>query len=43
MTTPEILAQYPDLEAADVEPALKYASFLASDETLPATGTGRGA
>ena len=43
MTTPEILAQYPDLEAEDVEQALKYAAFLASDETLPATGTGRGA
>ena len=42
MTTPEILAEYPDLEAADVEQALKYASFLASEETLPATGTGRG-
>ena len=43
MTTPQILAEYPDLEPADVEQALKYASFLASEETLPATGTGRGA
>ena len=43
MTTPEILVQYPDLEAEDVEQALKYASFLASEETLPATGTGGGA
>jgi len=42
MTTPEMLAEYPDLEAADVEQALKYAAFLASEETLPATGTGRG-
>jgi uncharacterized protein (DUF433 family) len=39
MTTPEILAQYPDLVAEDVEQALKYASFLASEERLPATGT----
>ena len=39
MTVPEILAQYPDLEAEDVRQALRYASFLASEETLPATGT----
>ena len=42
MTTPEILAQYPDLEAEDIEQALKYASFLASEETLPASGAGPG-
>ena len=39
MTTAEILAQYPDLVAEDVEQALKYASFLANEERLPATGT----
>lgn len=39
MTTPEILTQYPDLVAEDVEQALKYASFLASEERIPATGT----
>ena len=39
MTTEQILAQYPDLVAEDVEQALKYASFLASEERIPATTT----
>ena len=42
MSTEEILAEYPDLVAEDIEQALKYASFLASEETLPATGAGSG-
>jgi len=42
MSTDEIIAEYPDLVAEDIEQALKYASFLASEETLPVTGAGSG-
>jgi uncharacterized protein (DUF433 family) len=35
MTTPEILREYPDLEAEDVRQALAYAGALASDEYHP--------
>jgi len=42
MTNQQILAEYPDLVAEDIEQALRYASFLASEETLPATGAGSG-
>ncbi len=30
MTTPQIVAEYPDLEEEDVAQALKYASWVAS-------------
>jgi uncharacterized protein (DUF433 family) len=32
MTTPEIVAEYPDLEPEDVRQALAYASALANEE-----------
>ena len=32
MTTAEILREYPDLEAADIQQALSYASALANEE-----------
>ena len=35
MTTGEILAEYPDLEAEDVREALQYAASLASEEVHP--------
>jgi uncharacterized protein (DUF433 family) len=35
MTTDEILAEYPDLEAADIREALQYAASLASEEVHP--------
>ena len=35
MTTGEILAEYPDLEAEDVCEALQYAASLASEEVHP--------
>jgi uncharacterized protein (DUF433 family) len=31
MTTAEILAEYPDLEAEDIEQALRYAAWTADD------------
>ncbi len=31
MTTEEILAEYPDLEAADIQQALRYAAWTAED------------
>jgi len=31
-TTDEILAEYPDLEAADIRQALEYASWLAREQ-----------
>jgi uncharacterized protein (DUF433 family) len=37
MTVPEIIREYPDLEPADVEQALRYAAFLADEELLPLT------
>ncbi len=35
MTTEEILAAYPDLEAADVEEALRYAAEAVQERELP--------
>lgn len=35
MTTEEILAAYPDLEAADVEQALRYAAEAVRERELP--------
>ena len=35
MTTAEILAEYPDLEAEDIREALQYAASLASEEVHP--------
>jgi uncharacterized protein (DUF433 family) len=35
MTTDEILAAYPDLEAADVEEALHYAAQAVQERELP--------
>lgn len=35
MTTEEILAAYPDLEAADVEQALRYAAEALQERELP--------
>ena len=35
MTTDEILAAYPDLEAADVEEALRYAAEAVQERELP--------
>jgi uncharacterized protein (DUF433 family) len=39
MTTDEVVAAYPDLEAADVEEALRYAAEAVQERELPlATG-----
>jgi uncharacterized protein (DUF433 family) len=38
-THAEILREYPDLDEEDIRQALRYASFLANEETYPATGT----
>jgi uncharacterized protein (DUF433 family) len=35
MTTDEILGAYPDLEAADVEEALRYAAQAVQERELP--------
>jgi len=35
MTTPEILEAYPDLEAEDVQEALRYAAHAVRDRELP--------
>jgi uncharacterized protein (DUF433 family) len=35
MTVDEILAAYPDLEAADVEEALRYAAEAVRERELP--------
>jgi len=35
MTTDEILAEYPDLNAEDIREALQYAASLASEEVHP--------
>jgi len=32
----EVLAEYPDLEAADVEQSLRYAAWLAQEEVFSA-------
>lgn len=39
MTTEEILADYPDLDAEDIRQALQYAAFLAREEIYPAAGS----
>ena len=36
-TREQILANYPYLEAADIDEALRYAAFLAEDGTIPLT------
>ena len=38
MTTMEILKEYPDLEAEDIQQALQYAAFLTQEEILPDIG-----
>ena len=35
-STTEILAEYPDLESADVQQALEYAAWLAREQVFPA-------
>ncbi|MFB2834651.1 DUF433 domain-containing protein [Floridanema evergladense] len=35
MNTEEILQEYPDLEADDISACLKYAAFLADEESRP--------
>ena len=35
LSTPEILAHYPDLESEDIKAALEYAAFLAREKTIP--------
>ena len=35
MTAEAILSEYPDLEADDINEALRYAAYLASEETYP--------
>jgi len=35
MSTPEILREYPDLEAEDIRQALQYAASLANEELQP--------
>lgn len=37
MSVEEILQEYPDLEAADINQALQYAAFLTSEEVYPLT------
>ncbi|HWQ70027.1 MAG TPA: DUF433 domain-containing protein [Patescibacteria group bacterium] len=39
MTTEEILRDYPDLEAEDIQQALQYAAFLAREEIYPTVGS----
>lgn len=39
MTTEEILGDYPDLEAEDIQQALQYAAFLTREETYPTAGS----
>lgn len=35
MSTEEIVDAYPDLEAADIQEALRYAAWLAEEQILP--------
>jgi uncharacterized protein (DUF433 family) len=35
MTVPEILQEYPSLEAEDIRQALQYAASLAAEEVYP--------
>jgi len=39
MTTEEILRDYPDLEAEDIQQALQYAAFLTREEIHPTAGS----
>jgi uncharacterized protein (DUF433 family) len=41
MATPEILREYPDLEAEDIRQALQYAASLANEELQPFGPTSR--
>ena len=41
MTTEQILAEYPDLEAEDVRQAVQYAASLANEEVYPLTESHR--
>ncbi len=34
-TTAEVLEEYPDLQAADVQQALEYVAWLSREEVLP--------
>jgi uncharacterized protein (DUF433 family) len=34
-TTDDVLADYPDLEAADIQQALEYAAWLTQEEVVP--------
>lgn len=38
MSTEEILREYPDLEAEDIQQTLSYAAALASEEVHPLAG-----
>ncbi len=40
MSTQEILAAYPDLEAEDIEQALRYAAEAVRERELPLTASG---
>ena len=40
MSTQEILSAYPDLEAADIEQALRYAAEAVRERELPLTASG---
>ena len=35
MTHEEILREYPEMEAADIQGCLEYAAWLASERTIP--------
>ncbi len=35
MTAKDILEEYPDLQAEDIQQALQYAAFMTRDETYP--------
>lgn len=39
MTTEEMLRDYPDLEAEDIQQALQYAAFLTREEIYPTAGS----
>jgi len=39
MSVEEILREYPSLEAEDIQQALHYVAFLASEEIRPMTGS----
>jgi uncharacterized protein (DUF433 family) len=37
-TPPEVVATYPELEPADIQQAMEYAAWLASEKTVIVTG-----